>query len=82
MKRLFLLLGLLLVALPAHGQTSGVWVEDLTWPEVRDAIASGKRTAIIYVGSTEQNGPHMVLGNTISSPEHWLSESPSSSATR
>jgi creatinine amidohydrolase len=62
MKRFFLLLGLLLVALPAHGQTSSVWVEDLTWPEVRDAIASGKRTAIIYVGSTEQNGPHMVLG--------------------
>jgi creatinine amidohydrolase len=62
MKRLFLLLGLLLVALPAHGQAPSVWIEDLTWPEVRDAIASGKRTAIIYAGSTEQNGPHMVLG--------------------
>src|ERR1700733_12877666 len=62
MRRVFLLLVLLLVALPAYGQTSSVWIEDLTWPEVRDAIASGKRTAIIYVGSTEQNGPHMVLG--------------------
>src|ERR1700748_3822966 len=62
MRRFVLLLGLLLVALPAHGQTPSVWIEDLTWPEVRDAIASGKRTAIIYVGSTEQNGPHMVLG--------------------
>jgi creatinine amidohydrolase len=62
MKRIFLLLGLLLMALPAHGQTPSVWIEDLTWPEVRDAIASGKRTAIVYVGSTEQNGPHMVLG--------------------
>ena len=62
MKRLFLLLGLLLVALPAHGQTPSVWIDDLTWPEVRDAIASGKRTAIIYAGSSEQNGPHMVIG--------------------
>jgi creatinine amidohydrolase len=62
MKRIFLLLGLLLVSLPAHSQTPSVWIEDLTWPEVRDAIASGKRTAIIYAGSTEQNGPHMVLG--------------------
>src|ERR1700722_18004315 len=62
MKRILLLLGLLLIALPAHSQTPSVWIEDLTWPEVRDAIASGKRTAIIYVGSTEQNGPHMVLG--------------------
>jgi creatinine amidohydrolase/Fe(II)-dependent formamide hydrolase-like protein len=62
MKRVFLLLGLLLVALPAYGQTPSVWVDDLTWPEVRDAIASGKRTAIIYAGSSEQNGPHMVIG--------------------
>jgi creatinine amidohydrolase len=62
MKRLFFLLAMLLVALPAHGQTSSVWIDDLTWPEVRDAIAAGKRTAIIYVGSSEQNGPHMVIG--------------------
>src|ERR1700733_11364496 len=62
MRRVFLLLVLLLVALPAYGQTSSVWIEDLTWPEVRDAVPSGKRTAIIYVGSTQQNGPHMVLG--------------------
>src|ERR1700730_16679320 len=62
MKRLFLLVALLLVALPAYGQVPTVWIDDLTWPEVRDAIASGKRTAIIYVGSSEQNGPHMVIG--------------------
>jgi creatinine amidohydrolase len=62
MKRIFLLLGLLLVALPAYGQTQSVWIEDLTWPEVRDAIAAGKRTAIVYAGSSEQNGPHMVIG--------------------
>jgi creatinine amidohydrolase len=62
MKRLFLLVALLLVALPAHGQAQSVWIDDLTWPEVRDAIAAGKRTAIVYVGSSEQNGPHMVIG--------------------
>ncbi len=45
----------------AHAQPS-VWIDDLTWPEVRDAIAAGKRTAIVYTGSSEQNGPHMVIG--------------------
>lgn len=39
-----------------------VLIEEMTWTEVRDAIAAGRTTAIIYVGSTEQNGPHMVLG--------------------
>ncbi len=39
-----------------------VFVEELTWPEIRDAIAGGANTAIYYAGSTEQNGPHMVTG--------------------
>jgi len=39
-----------------------VYIEDLTWSEVRAAITAGKTTAIIYAGSTEQNGPHMALG--------------------
>ena len=43
-------------------QQSSVFIEDLTWPEVQHAIASGKTSAIIYVGSTEQNGPHMAIG--------------------
>ncbi|MGN6453573.1 MAG: creatininase family protein, partial [Steroidobacteraceae bacterium] len=29
---------------------------------MKAAIAAGKTTAIIYAGSTEQNGPHMALG--------------------
>src|SRR5438876_11895575 len=62
MKRAFLLIAALLIAAPAYGQTQSVWIDDLTWPEVRDAIAAGKRTAIIYAGSSEQNGPHMVIG--------------------
>jgi creatinine amidohydrolase len=48
--------------LPAAAQTRSVWIDDLTWPEVRDAIAAGKSTAIIFVGSSEQNGPHMAIG--------------------
>src|SRR6516162_11548477 len=44
------------------GGTQSVYIEDLTWPEVKAAIAAGKTTAIIYAGSTEQNGPHMALG--------------------
>ena len=43
-------------------QQSSLYIEDLTWPEVQHAIASGKTSAIIYVGSTEQNGPHMAIG--------------------
>jgi creatinine amidohydrolase/Fe(II)-dependent formamide hydrolase-like protein len=46
----------------AQGEPPPVLIEDMTWTEVRDAIAGGRTTAIIYVGSTEQNGPHMALG--------------------
>lgn len=39
-----------------------VFLEELTWTEVRDALRAGKTTLIIPTGGTEQNGPHMVLG--------------------
>jgi creatinine amidohydrolase len=58
----FLVAAIVVAALPAYGETRSVWIDDLTWPEVRDAIAAGKRTAIVYTGSSEQNGPHMVIG--------------------
>jgi creatinine amidohydrolase/Fe(II)-dependent formamide hydrolase-like protein len=51
-----------LLAGSAYGQAGSVFLEDLTWPEVRAAIAAGRTTAIYYAGSTEQNGPHMALG--------------------
>ena len=47
---------------PAGPQPESVFLEDLTWVEVRDAIAAGKTTVIIPTGGTEQNGPHMALG--------------------
>ena len=39
-----------------------VWIEELTYLEVRDAIKAGKTTALIMAGSTEQNGPYMSGG--------------------
>ena len=47
------------------GQTAAqasVFLEELTWTEVRDALVAGTTTVIIPTGGTEQNGPHMVLG--------------------
>jgi creatinine amidohydrolase/Fe(II)-dependent formamide hydrolase-like protein len=39
-----------------------VFLEDLTWTELRDLLSAGTTTVIIPTGGTEQNGPHMVLG--------------------
>ena len=36
-----------------------VWIEEMTWMEVRDAIADGKTTVIVAAGSLEQNGPYV-----------------------
>src|SRR5919108_388556 len=47
---------------PSLPHADSVFLEDLTWIEVRDAIGAGKTTVIIPTGGTEQNGPHMVLG--------------------
>jgi creatinine amidohydrolase/Fe(II)-dependent formamide hydrolase-like protein len=42
-----------------------VWIEELTWMEVRDAMRAGKTTAIIAAGSTEQNGPYVPTGKHV-----------------
>jgi creatinine amidohydrolase/Fe(II)-dependent formamide hydrolase-like protein len=47
---------------PSLPTPTSVFLEDLTWVELRDAIAAGKTTVIIPTGGTEQNGPIMVLG--------------------
>jgi creatinine amidohydrolase/Fe(II)-dependent formamide hydrolase-like protein len=39
-----------------------VFIEDLTWMEVRDAIRAGKTTVIVATGGVEQNGPYLVTG--------------------
>ncbi len=58
-----LLVLLALVAAPALAQTPDtVFLEELTWPELRALVAAGKTTIILPIGGTEQNGPHMALG--------------------
>jgi creatinine amidohydrolase/Fe(II)-dependent formamide hydrolase-like protein len=39
-----------------------VFIEQLTWMEVRDAMKAGKTTAIVASGGVEQNGPYLVTG--------------------
>src|ERR1700726_4700825 len=37
-------------------------IADMTWVEVRSAVAHGYTTVIVPSGGIEQNGPHMILG--------------------
>ncbi len=47
----------------AHAQSPGdPYIEQMTWTEIRDAMAAGKTTVIVPTGGIEQNGPHMVMG--------------------
>ena len=39
-----------------------LFIEDLTWMEVRDAMRDGKQTVIVATGGVEQNGPYLVTG--------------------
>src|SRR6478609_1893150 len=47
---------------PSGKPPDSVFIEDLTWAEVRDLIASGTTNVIIGTAGTEQKGPHMVDG--------------------
>jgi creatinine amidohydrolase/Fe(II)-dependent formamide hydrolase-like protein len=47
---------------PAGKPPDSVFIEDLTWAEVRDLIASGTTSVIVGTAGTEQKGPHMVDG--------------------
>ena len=57
---------------PAHAQDldaprpidgfDTVWIEELTWMEVRDALEEGMTTAIVGTGGVEQNGPYLASG--------------------
>ena len=39
-----------------------IWLEEMTWLEIRDAMADGARTAIVSTGGIEQNGPYVAMG--------------------
>ena len=47
----------------AHAETPDtVFLEELTWTEIRNRIQAGGTTVIVPIGGTEQNGPHMAVG--------------------
>lgn len=39
-----------------------IWIEEMTWIEIRDALAEGVTTAIVSTGGIEQNGPYVAMG--------------------
>lgn len=42
--------------------TETVFIEEMTWMEVRDALMEGMTTAIVATGGVEQNGPYVAAG--------------------
>jgi creatinine amidohydrolase len=49
---------------PKAAATQGqeIFLENMTWQEVRDALKNGSTRILIPTAGTEQNGPHVVLG--------------------
>ncbi|MEJ0069108.1 MAG: creatininase family protein [Pseudomonadota bacterium] len=50
---------------PARAQERGpdtVFLDELTWTELRDRIAAGQTSIIVPIGGTEQSGPAIALG--------------------
>jgi creatinine amidohydrolase len=41
---------------------NSLWLEELTWMEIRDAVQAGNTTALILTGGVESNGPHLASG--------------------
>src|ERR1700689_4050649 len=65
MKSLVSLAFILLLGPALAAPKNSLLIEDMTWTEVRDAIAAGKTTAIYYAASMEQNGPGVALGKHV-----------------
>jgi creatinine amidohydrolase/Fe(II)-dependent formamide hydrolase-like protein len=61
MTRALIGVALVVLASTASAQTPPVFTENMTSYEIRDAIAAGRTTAILFAGGIEQNGPHMAL---------------------
>jgi creatinine amidohydrolase len=54
---------LLLATQASFAQTpKTVFLEELTWTELRDQVAAGKTTVLVPIGGTEQSGPYVALG--------------------
>jgi creatinine amidohydrolase/Fe(II)-dependent formamide hydrolase-like protein len=50
------------VPAPSPAKLPSYFMEELTWMEVRDALAAGYNTVIVPVGGLEKNAYHMVTG--------------------
>ena len=68
-RTLLIVPAIALLAAPTFAQTKTaakneplVEFEMMTWPEVKQALANGKTTALVYTGGTEQRGPQNVNG--------------------
>jgi creatinine amidohydrolase len=61
MRIVLCFMGAMLIASSGAAQTRSMYIEDLTWPEIREAQAAGTTSAIIFAGGIEQGGPHMAL---------------------
>lgn len=46
----------------AQSPPSTVFIEGLTWVEIRDRMADGATSILVPTAGTEQKGPHMVMG--------------------
>ena len=57
-----ILLFILLIPFSAFAQTHSVYIDELTWMEVRSRLQSGKTIAIVPTGATEQEGPQLAIG--------------------
>ena len=42
--------------------TESVWLQEMTWEEVKEKIDESSKTIILPFGSTEQHGPHLPCG--------------------
>jgi len=54
---------------PDAAAPPGALLERAVWPEVAAALAAGRRTAILPLGSVEQHGPHLPLGS-----DRWIAD--------
>lgn len=43
------------------GVPRSLWLAELTWPEVEQAVAAGYDNLLLMLGATEQHGPHLPL---------------------
>lgn len=49
-------------ALRPNAARERLFIDQMTWVEVRDAVKAGAKTVILAAGGIEQNGPHLATG--------------------